>query len=128
MLFRDVVIFLPVSNFLKISSKRSIGAICSILMHYAQAYCNLSAFFAIQTLWAEEKVPLWLKPYAVVVTSNESGFIEPIVDAVSLHQIKKHSQMSLLNYFIKVKIWVDWKTLSPVNALSCFPMCAREMF
>ncbi|CAB3982755.1 Phosphatidylinositol 4-kinase beta [Paramuricea clavata] len=54
-----------------------------------------------QTLWAEEKVPLWLKPYAVVVTSNESGFIEPIVDAVSLHQIKKHSQMSLLNYFIK---------------------------
>ncbi|XP_028394734.1 phosphatidylinositol 4-kinase beta-like [Dendronephthya gigantea] len=54
-----------------------------------------------QALWKEEKVPLWLKPYAVVVTSNESGFIEPIVDAVSLHQIKKHSQMSLLNYFIK---------------------------
>ena len=97
-------------------------------MHYAQAYCNLSVFFAIQTLWAEEKVPLWLKPYAVVVTSNESGFIEPIVDAVSLHQIKKHSQMSLLNYFIKVKIWADWKTLFAVNALSCFPMCATEMF
>ncbi|XP_046844335.1 phosphatidylinositol 4-kinase beta-like [Xenia sp. Carnegie-2017] len=52
-------------------------------------------------IWAVEKVPLWLKPVAVVVTSNESGFIEPIVDAVSLHQIKKHSQMSLLNYFIK---------------------------
>ena len=62
----------------------------------------LSSFPFRQTLWAEEKVPLWLKPYAVVVTSNESGFIEPIVDAVSLHQIKKHSQMSLLNYFIKV--------------------------
>ena len=43
-----------------------------------------------------------LRRYAVVVTSHDSGLIEPIVDAVSLHQVKKHSQMSLLNYFIKV--------------------------
>ena len=37
-----------------------------------------------------------------MVTSSDSGLIEPVVNAVSLHQIKKNSQMSLLKYFIKV--------------------------
>ncbi|KXJ20275.1 phosphatidylinositol 4-kinase beta [Exaiptasia diaphana] len=55
----------------------------------------------LQAIWKQERVPLALRPFAVVVTSNDSGLIEPIVNAVSLHQIKKHSQMSLLNYFIK---------------------------
>lgn len=36
-----------------------------------------------------------------MVTSSDSGLIEPVVNAVSLHQIKKNSQMSLLKYFIK---------------------------
>ena len=40
----------------------------------------------------------------MVVTSNDSGLIEPIVNAISLHQIKKHSQMSLLNYLIQVRV------------------------
>ena len=46
-------------------------------------------------------MPLWIKPYNILVTSHDSGMIEPIINAVSLHQIKKHSQMSLLNYFIR---------------------------
>lgn len=48
--------------------------------------------------------------YAVVVTSSDSGLIEPVVNAVSLHQIKKNSQMSLMNYFIKVQstLCVPW--------------------
>ena len=41
--------------------------------------------------------------YSVLVTSNEGGLIEPIVNAVSLHQIKKRSKLSLLGYFLKVK-------------------------
>ncbi|XP_032234209.1 phosphatidylinositol 4-kinase beta [Nematostella vectensis] len=55
----------------------------------------------LQAIWKQERVPLSLRPFAVVVTSDDSGLIEPIVNAVSLHQIKKNSQMSLLNYFIK---------------------------
>ena len=47
-------------------------------------------------------LPFVFGRYAVVVTSNDSGLIEPVVNAVSLHQIKKNSQMSLMNYFIKV--------------------------
>ena len=33
--------------------------------------------------------------------SNDSGMIEPILNTVSLHQIKKHSKMSLLEYFLR---------------------------
>lgn len=31
--------------------------------------------------------------------SDDSGLIEPIVNTVSLHQIKKHCKLSLLEYF-----------------------------
>ena len=46
-----------------------------------------------------EHVPLWIRPYNIVVTSNNSGMIEPVLNAVSLHQIKKQSKMTLLQYF-----------------------------
>lgn len=54
----------------------------------------------LQKIWEQEHVPLRIQPYRIVVTATDSGMIEPIVNAVSLHQIKKHSKMSLLEYFI----------------------------
>ncbi|CAH1773493.1 unnamed protein product [Owenia fusiformis] len=54
----------------------------------------------LKNIWQMEHVPLWIRPYNIVVTSSDSGIIEAIVNAVSLHQIKKNSKMSLLNYFI----------------------------
>jgi len=48
-----------------------------------------------------EHVPLWVKPYQIVVTSANSGMIEPVLNAVSLHQIKKHAQTSLFEYFVR---------------------------
>ncbi|XP_041361757.1 phosphatidylinositol 4-kinase beta-like [Gigantopelta aegis] len=54
----------------------------------------------LQNLWVEEHVPLWIHPYKIVVTSNDSGMIEPVVNAISLHQIKKHSKLTLLEYFV----------------------------
>ena len=56
---------------------------------------------ALQKIWEQERVPLWLKPYKILVTSAESGLIEPILNTVSLHQIKKHSKRSILEYFVK---------------------------
>uniref|UniRef100_H2Z9W9 Phosphatidylinositol 4-kinase beta n=1 Tax=Ciona savignyi TaxID=51511 RepID=H2Z9W9_CIOSA len=53
----------------------------------------------LEEAWKKERVQLWLRPYEIIVTSNDSGIIEPIVNAVSLHQVKKNSQSSLLNYF-----------------------------
>ncbi|XP_055872445.1 phosphatidylinositol 4-kinase beta-like isoform X2 [Biomphalaria glabrata] len=54
----------------------------------------------LQMFWIEEHLPLWIKPCKIVVTSRDSGMIEPVLNAVSLHQIKKHSKLSLLDYFI----------------------------
>jgi len=53
----------------------------------------------LKKVWKEERVPLYVRPYKIQVLSNDSGFIEPILNTVSLHQIKKHSKMSLQDYF-----------------------------
>ncbi|KAM6972987.1 phosphatidylinositol 4-kinase beta-like [Aplochiton taeniatus] len=53
----------------------------------------------LQSIWQQERVPLWIKPYQIMVMSSDSGMIEPVLNAVSLHQVKKQSQLSLLDYF-----------------------------
>ncbi|XP_054719481.1 phosphatidylinositol 4-kinase beta-like isoform X2 [Uloborus diversus] len=55
----------------------------------------------LQKIWETERVPLWVRPYRILVTSEDSGMIEPILNTVSLHQVKKHSKMSLLEYFLR---------------------------
>ncbi|GIY91094.1 phosphatidylinositol 4-kinase beta [Caerostris darwini] len=55
----------------------------------------------LQNIWESERVPLWVRPYRILVTSEDSGMIEPILNTVSLHQVKKHSKMSLLQYFLQ---------------------------
>lgn len=57
------------------------------------------------SIWEEERVPLWLRPYRIIATSNQAGMIEPILNAVSLHQIKKQGgpeggPTTLLQYFL----------------------------
>ncbi|KAJ3641340.1 hypothetical protein Zmor_027852 [Zophobas morio] len=54
-----------------------------------------------QKIWEKEHVPLWVHPYRILCLSNDSGLIEPILNTVSLHQVKKHRQLSLLQYFIQ---------------------------
>ncbi|XP_064535699.1 uncharacterized protein fwd [Drosophila montana] len=51
-------------------------------------------------IWEEEHVDLWVRPYKIICLSNDSGLIEPILNTVSLHQIKKNSNKSLRDYFI----------------------------
>ncbi|XP_023347591.1 phosphatidylinositol 4-kinase beta [Eurytemora carolleeae] len=55
----------------------------------------------LQRIWKEEHVPLYVRPYKILVLSNDSGLIEPILNTVSLHQVKKNSKMSLLEYFLQ---------------------------
>ncbi|KAK9505633.1 hypothetical protein O3M35_009636 [Rhynocoris fuscipes] len=55
----------------------------------------------LQNIWSAERVPLWLHPYRILCLSDDSGLIEPILNTVSLHQIKKHCQLSLGEYFAK---------------------------
>lgn len=44
----------------------------------------------LKEIWEEEKLPLYLRPYKILVNSHDSGMIEPIKNACSLHQIKKN--------------------------------------
>ncbi|XP_061573816.1 phosphatidylinositol 4-kinase beta isoform X2 [Cololabis saira] len=55
----------------------------------------------LQAIWQQERVPLWIKPYKILVLSSDSGMIEPVVNAVSLHQVRKQSQLALLDYFLQ---------------------------
>jgi phosphatidylinositol kinase/protein kinase (PI-3 family) len=53
-----------------------------------------------QIIWQEENIDLCVRPYKIVCLSNDSGLIEPILNTVSLHQIKKNSNKSLHDYFV----------------------------
>ncbi|XP_075700786.1 phosphatidylinositol 4-kinase beta isoform X2 [Rhinoderma darwinii] len=55
----------------------------------------------LQSIWETERVPLWIRPYKILVISADSGMIEPVVNAVSIHQVKKQSQLSMLDYFLQ---------------------------
>lgn len=55
----------------------------------------------LKAIWEQERVHLWIKPYKILVISSDSGMIEPVVNAVSIHQVKKQSQLSLLDYFLQ---------------------------
>ncbi|XP_054620083.1 phosphatidylinositol 4-kinase beta-like isoform X2 [Dunckerocampus dactyliophorus] len=55
----------------------------------------------LQYIWQQERIPLWIKPYKILVMSSDSGMIEPVLNAVSLHQVRKQSQLSLLDYFLQ---------------------------
>ncbi|KAK6626780.1 hypothetical protein RUM44_009257 [Polyplax serrata] len=53
----------------------------------------------LQRIWEVERVPLWVRPYKILCLSSDSGLIETIPNTVSLHQIRKHCQLSLPEYF-----------------------------
>ncbi|CAF3780992.1 unnamed protein product [Rotaria sordida] len=55
----------------------------------------------LKEIWANEHVPVFVRPINILVLSNNSGLIEPILNAISLHQIKKNSKLSLRNYFLR---------------------------
>jgi len=55
---------------------------------------------ALQSIWSENKVELRVSPVTVLVTGPDSGFIEPLMNTVSLHQIKKQHH-NLPEYFRK---------------------------
>jgi hypothetical protein len=43
-------------------------------------------------IFTREKLALWLRPYNILVTSNNSGIIEYIPNAISIHSLKKRNQ------------------------------------
>jgi len=45
---------------------------------------------AFHSIWTEAGLPIWVRPFEVLVTSSHSAFIEVITDAPSIHAIKAH--------------------------------------
>ncbi|VDO10173.1 unnamed protein product [Rodentolepis nana] len=56
---------------------------------------------SLQRIWSENRVDLWLRPLNIAITSPDSGLIELVQDTFSLHQIRRHFRVSLLDYFIR---------------------------
>lgn len=54
-----------------------------------------------QSIFAEESVDVYLRPFTVMSVSSDAGFMEVIPDAVSIHSLKKRTPnfVSLLDYF-----------------------------
>ena len=52
-----------------------------------------------KNIWEIEKIPLYIRPYKIIVWSAEGGLIEPILNTISLSQIKMKTQLRLLEYF-----------------------------
>lgn len=44
-----------------------------------------------QQIFHEAKLPLWVRPYEVLVTSNRTALIEFVPDSLSIHSIKQRS-------------------------------------
>ncbi|KAI8969727.1 kinase-like domain-containing protein, partial [Pilobolus umbonatus] len=61
----------------------------------------------MQKIWHQEKVDVWVQCNRILVTSDESGLIETIKNAISIHSIKKKAlsgtdgYYSLFQYYIK---------------------------
>ncbi|KAK4528619.1 hypothetical protein GAYE_SCF62G6564 [Galdieria yellowstonensis] len=57
-----------------------------------------------RNIFVEEDLALWVRPFTVVCLSADSGLVETLPDAVSLHALKKRTPnfISLLDYFERV--------------------------
>lgn len=53
----------------------------------------------LHSIWMSELVPLKVFPYKILCLSNDAGLIEPVLNSISLHQIKKQNKNSLSMYF-----------------------------
>ena len=73
---------------------------CIIIILYILYYCVL--FYIIVLLLY---ILLFHKRYVVLVLSSDGGLIEPVCNAVSLHQIKKQCKGTLLDYFKHVSTY-----------------------
>lgn len=56
---------------------------------------------ALKAAWDAEMTKIWIRPYKILVTGPDSGILEPIVNAPSIHQIKKMEPGGLMAYFVK---------------------------
>ncbi|KTW25927.1 hypothetical protein T552_03201 [Pneumocystis carinii B80] len=89
--------------------------------------CQL--IYACQKIWDEYNIPVWVKRMRILITGNDSGLIETIINSTSIHSIKKKitqsfsesskgKVLSLKDYFLK--IYGDTHSVQYKAAQDCF--------
>ncbi|PLW07183.1 hypothetical protein PCANC_16315 [Puccinia coronata f. sp. avenae] len=49
-------------------------------------------------IWTEEKCDVWVRYYRILVTGESTGLMETIVDAISIHSLKKSAYSQISNH------------------------------
>eukprot|EP00898_Chlorokybus_atmophyticus_P001736 jgi/Chlat1/2563/Chrsp175S02412 len=66
-----------------------------------QELLAVQLIYEMHSIFAEEKLPLWLRPYGVLVISARTALIETIVDSASIHAIKSRTpSANIRDHFI----------------------------
>ncbi|CAK1546219.1 unnamed protein product [Leptosia nina] len=78
-----------------LSGWRLLGCIVKVGDDLRQEMLAAQLLRRLQTVWDLERVPLTLRPYEIICLDKESGLIQPVLNSVSLHQIKKQSGKTL---------------------------------
>ncbi|KAJ2951992.1 hypothetical protein O0L34_g4255 [Tuta absoluta] len=84
-----------ISPYGALSGWRLLGCIVKVGDDLRQEMLAAQLLRRLQSVWAIERVPLRLHPYEIICLDKESGLIEPVLNSVSLHQIKKQSGKTL---------------------------------
>ncbi|XP_052740645.1 phosphatidylinositol 4-kinase beta isoform X1 [Bicyclus anynana] len=74
---------------------RLLGCIVKVGDDLRQEMLAAQLLRRLQAVWELERVPLRLRPYEILCLDRECGLIQPVLNSVSLHQIKKQSGKSL---------------------------------
>eukprot|EP01095_Lingulamoeba_sp_RSL-Kostka_P010091 TRINITY_DN355_c0_g4_i2.p1 TRINITY_DN355_c0_g4~~TRINITY_DN355_c0_g4_i2.p1 ORF type:complete len:346 (+),score=114.03 TRINITY_DN355_c0_g4_i2:89-1039(+) len=68
-----------------------------------QEYLAMQLIFQIDKIFKENNLPIFLKPYRILINSSDSGLIETLTDCISLHQLKcfykEDPPITLLEHF-----------------------------
>ncbi|XP_022825389.1 phosphatidylinositol 4-kinase beta isoform X1 [Spodoptera litura] len=78
-----------------LSGWRLLGCIVKVGDDLRQEMLAAQLLRRLQAAWVAERVPLKLRPYEILCLDKECGLIQPVLNSVSLHQIKKQSGKSL---------------------------------
>ncbi|CAH0605757.1 unnamed protein product [Chrysodeixis includens] len=78
-----------------LSGWRLLGCIVKVGDDLRQEMLAAQLLRRLQAAWAAERVPLKLRPYEILCLDKECGLIQPVLNSVSLHQIKKQSGKTL---------------------------------
>ncbi|CAH2991897.1 unnamed protein product [Chilo suppressalis] len=82
---------------------RLLGCIVKVGDDLRQELLAAQLLRRLQAVWDAERVPLVLRPYRITCLDRDAGLIQPVVNSVSLHQIKKQSGGASLRAWLELE-------------------------